>query len=216
MKNLLNSCRKTLSQLSKMFLRVQATFSCFFFVKSVQILFVLFIFWLIQLQFWQIFVRQGLQNCTLRARGSFWGKTIGVRFFFNSSTVSGFEQKFSVFGANCVPALSKVHIFRQRNKLRKLLFWKNVYTFNNFRPSGWIFPGPQWQFLKVPSNFKLLCSKQHFGLKYIFQARSSSYRFWTLSKTYSDFWLGIFAHYFHNCNYVSIATSSLKTFFLKS
>ena len=60
-----------------------------------------------------------------------------------------------------------------------------------------------------------MCSKQHFGIKYIFQTRSSSYRFWTVSKTYSYFWLGIFAPYFHNCNYVSIATSSSKTFFSK-
>ena len=60
-----------------------------------------------------------------------------------------------------------------------------------------------------------MCSKQHFGIKYIFQTRSSSYSFWTVSKTYLYFWLGIFAHYFHNCNYVSIATSSSKTFSLK-
>ena len=57
-----------------------------------------------------------------------------------------------------------------------------------------------------------MCSKQHFWLNYIYQTRSSTYRFWTLTNTYSDFWLGIFAHYFHNCNYVSIATSSSKTF----
>ena len=44
--------------------------------------------------FWLIFLRQGLQNCTLRTRGSFRGKTFGVRFFFNFSTVSGFERNF--------------------------------------------------------------------------------------------------------------------------
>ena len=60
-----------------------------------------------------------------------------------------------------------------------------------------------------------MCWKQHFGLKIIYQTRSSSFRFWTLSNTYSDFWLESFAQYFHNCNYVSIATSSSKTFSLK-
>ena len=60
-----------------------------------------------------------------------------------------------------------------------------------------------------------MCSKQHFGLKYIYQTRSSTYRFWTLSNAYSDFCFGNFALYFHNCNYVSKATSSSKTFSLK-
>ena len=60
-----------------------------------------------------------------------------------------------------------------------------------------------------------MCWKQHFGLKIIYQTRSSSFRFWTLSNTYSDFWLESFAQHFHNCNYVSIATSSSKTFYLK-
>ena len=54
-----------------------------FFVKSVQFLFVLFKFWLIQLHLWQIFVRQGLQNCTLCARRSFRGKTFGLRIFLS-------------------------------------------------------------------------------------------------------------------------------------
>ena len=54
----------------------------FFFVKIGQTLFVFFVFWLIQLHFRLKFLRQVLQNCTLRARGFFRGKTIGVRFFF--------------------------------------------------------------------------------------------------------------------------------------
>ena len=207
---------ETSSQLSKLFLGVQATISGEFILLKIVHFCVFFVFWLIQLHFWLILFGRVCKTALYVPDEVFEEKLLVWEFFFQFyNRFRILPEGFWSYGANCVPALSKVHIFRQRNKLRKLLFWKNVYTFNIFRLPGWIFPGPQWQFLKVPSNFKLLCSKQHFGLKYIFQTRSSSYHIWTLSKTYSDFWLGTFAHCFHNCNYVSIATSSSKTFSLK-
>ena len=174
MKNLLNSCRKSLSQLLKMFLPVQATFSRFF-VKSVQILFVLFVFWLIQLHFRLKFLGQGLQNCTLAARGSFRGKTTGISFFFlfiNRFWI--WAKTFRFYGKNCAAALSKVHFFRQGNKTKEILFWKNVSNFNNFLTSGWIVPDPQWQFSEASSKSNFLFPRKYFGLKYVFQAKKSS------------------------------------------
>ena len=44
--------------------------------------------------------------------------------FFNRFRI--LPKDFRSYGDNCIPALSKVHIFRQRNKFRKLFFWKNV------------------------------------------------------------------------------------------
>ena len=73
--------------------------------------FVLFVFWLIQLHFWMIFLRQCLQNCTIRARRSFRGKTFGVRFFFIFSTVSGFERSFLVLWRQLCRSIVKSAFF---------------------------------------------------------------------------------------------------------
>ena len=170
MKNLLSSCRKTLSQMSKLFLRVQATFSCSFFVKIVQIFFVLFVFWLIQLHFRLNFIRQVLQNCTLRARGSFRGKTIGVRVFFNSSTISGSERKFFGFMAKTVrQPCQKCTFSASGKKTKEILFWKNVSISNIFLTSGWIVPDTQWHFSKVSSKSNFLFPKKNFGLNFVFK-----------------------------------------------
>ena len=160
----MNSCRKTLSQLSELFLRVQATFSCYFFVKTVQILFVFFVFLLIQLQFWLKFLRQVLQNCTLRAWLPFRVKTIRVRFFFISSIVSGFERKFCGFMAKTVRqpcqkctfsasgtkprkiCLEKVYRFSTIFWLQGGLFRKLIGTFQKFRQNQ-IYRF-QWNFLE--------------------------------------------------------------------
>ena len=125
-----------------------------------------FVFCMIQLSFWLNFLRRALQNCTLRARRYFWGKTVDVRIFFNSlNRFRIWAKKSLTFGKNCSAALSKVHLSRQRKKLWELLFWKNVWSLNNFRTLRWIGPYPQGQFLKVPSIFNFFYPKQHFGLK---------------------------------------------------
>ena len=171
MKNLLNSCRITLSQLSKKFLRVQATFSCYSFCENCANFFCPFVFWLIQLHFRLNFLRQGLQNCTLRARGSFRGKVVDFRFFWHFfNRVRIWAKIFRFCGKNCAAALSKVHFFRQRNKTEEFLFWKIVSFFNNFLTSGWIVPDTQWHFSKVSSKAKFLFPKKYFGLKFVFQA----------------------------------------------
>ena len=126
-----HSCRNS-SCVSR--LRFPVKFSV---LKIVQIFFVLFVSWLIQLHFWLNFLRQGLQNCTLRVRGSFRGKTFGVRFFFQFfNRFRIWAKTFRSYEENCAAALSKVHFFRQRNKTRRILFWKNAKTFNNFRTLG--------------------------------------------------------------------------------
>ena len=137
MKNLLSACRKTLSQMSKLFLRVQATFFCNFFWKNCADFFVFFVFWLIQLRFRLNFRRQGLQNCTLRARGSSREKHMVLGFFFHFfNRFRVWAKVFQFYGENCAAALSKVHFFRQRNKMKEILFWKNVSIFNKFLNSG--------------------------------------------------------------------------------
>ena len=143
----MNSCRKTLSQLSKLFLRVQATFSCCFFVKTVQILFVLFVFVLIQLHFWPNFLEQGLQNCTLRTRRSFRGKTIGVSFFSNSSTVSEIERNFFGFMAKTVRQPCQKCTFSASGTKRRKFCSEKMYQFltdfwlqgGSFRTLGGVF-----------------------------------------------------------------------------
>ena len=141
---LCHSCRKC-SCVSKL------RFPAIFFVKIVQILFVLFVFWLIQLHFWLNYLRQDLQNCTLRAWLPFRVKTIRVRFFFISSIVSGFERKFCGFMAKTVRqpcqkctfsasgtkprkiCLEKVYRFSTIFWLQGGLFRKLIGTFQKFR-----------------------------------------------------------------------------------
>ena len=44
--------------------------------------------------------------------------------FFNCFRI--WTKNFRTYGDNCSAALSKLHNFRQRNKTREILFWKNV------------------------------------------------------------------------------------------
>ena len=44
--------------------------------------------------------------------------------FFNRFRI--WTKNFRTYGDNCSAAMSKLHFFRQRNKLRELLFWKIV------------------------------------------------------------------------------------------
>ena len=97
--------------------------------------FVLFVFWLIQLHFWLIFLRQGLQNCTLRARRSFRGKTFGVRFFFIFSNFSEFERKIFRLMATTVRQhssdISRGKNFTENISLKKwCLFWFYAEVFS--------------------------------------------------------------------------------------
>ena len=162
MKNLLNSCRKTLSQLSKMFLRVQATFSCYSFCENCANFFWPFVFWLIQLHFRLNFLRQGLQNCTLRARGSFRGKMVDVRFFCISSTVSGFEQKFFGFMAKTVrQPCQKCTFSASGTKRRKFCVEKMYHFLTFFRLQGGSFRTLSALFQKFRQN-RIFCLQRNF------------------------------------------------------
>ena len=177
MKKLLNSCRKTLSQLSKMFLRVQATFSRFFCEKCANFI-CPFCILIDSASFSAEFSQAGLAKLHSRCQRIFSRKNNWCLIFFQFINRFRIWAKiFRFYGKNCAAALSKVHFFRQGNKTKENLFWKNVSIFNNFLTSGWIVPDPQWHFSKVLSKSKFLFPMKYFGLKYVFEAKKSSSRF---------------------------------------
>ena len=60
-----------------------------------------------------------------------------------------------------------------------------------------------------------MCPKKHFGLQKFYSNKIFWKRFRILSKNYSDFWRAHFGHNFQDCSYVSIAMSSIKTYFFE-
>ena len=116
-----------------------------------------FVFWLIQLHFRLNFLRQCLQNCTLRARGSFRGKTVDVRFFFISSTVSGFERKFFGFMAKTVrQPCQKCTFSASGTKRRKCCVEKMYHFLTIFRLQGGSFRTLSALFQKFRQN-RIFC-----------------------------------------------------------
>ena len=84
---------------------------------------------MIQLQFRLKFLGHDFQNCTLRARGSFRGKTYGVRFFFNSATVSGFERKLFGFMVKTVRQPCQKCTFSASGAKRRKFCFEKLYQF---------------------------------------------------------------------------------------
>ena len=213
MKNLLNSCRKTSSQFSKLILRVLPMFEGnFFFLEILQIFFVLSVYWLIYLHFWMKFFGR-VSETEFYVPGDLFEEALDVRTFFSNSPLSSdLREIFRTSVDNCSAVLSKLHSLCERNQLREKLFWKNIWSLNNFGTSRSIFSDTRWEFLAVPSNSHFKCPKKHFVSKYNFQTKFFSIRFWTLSKTNSDVWRKASGHVFQNCNYFFTATSSWLTF----
>ena len=93
-------------------------FRLIFFLKNLQKFYVLFVSWFIQLHFWLKFIRKGFQNCTLRAGGSFRGRTLIVRICFSIHQPIP-ELWRQIFGRTV-----KIELFRKRNKKREICFEK--------------------------------------------------------------------------------------------
>ena len=138
----------------------------FFFLKIVQIFFVLFVSWLIQLHFWLTFLEQGLQNCTLRVRGSFPGKTFGVRFLFSIlQPFPDLSEIFSVLWRKLCGRIVKSAVFppAEQNEgnivLKKCI---NFWQFSDFRVDH---SGPSVAIFKSFVKFEFLCPKKQFASK---------------------------------------------------
>ena len=144
-----------------------------FFCKNCAIFFVLFVFSLIQLHFRLNSCRQGLQYCTLRARGSFRGKTIGVRLFSNSSTVSGFVPKFFSFMAKTVRQPCQKCTFSASGTKRRKFCFEKMYQFSTF---FWLQGGSFWTlsgiFQKIV-KIGVFVSKEIFWIKICLSSKKS-------------------------------------------
>ena len=170
---------------------------------------------MIQLQFRLNFLGHDLQNCTLRARGSFRGKTYGVRFFFNSATVSGFERKLFGFMVKTVRQPCQKCTFSASGAKRRKFCFEKLYQFwTIFWLQGGSFRTLNGILQKFRQN-RNFCFQEIIWIKTCLSSKKSSSCLLTLSKPYSDFWLADFGNYYQNCNYLSIATSSWTTFSLK-
>ena len=117
---LCHSCRKC-SFVSRL------RFIVIFFCENCANFICLFCIFIDSASIWLNFLRQCLQNCTLRARGFFRGNTIGVRFFFNSSTVSEFERKFFGFMAETVRQPCQKCTFSASGTKRKNFCFEKMY-----------------------------------------------------------------------------------------
>ena len=152
MENFLNSCRKTSSQLSKLFLGVQATSTGVFFENFANFFVLLYFDWF-SLVFGWIFFGRVCKTALYVPKDFFQEKLMVLKYFFPFFNVFRIWAKdFRTYGDNCSAAMSKLHFFRQRNKLTEIRFWKNVHSPNNFRILGLVAPDPQLQFSKVSSN----------------------------------------------------------------
>ena len=214
MKIVLNSGRKTSSQLSKFFLRVQAMFtSKLNFWKT----------WKLCSSFlcfeWFSFIFRWIFLSSLFKTALYVPEDIFEEKFWVWEFVFQFFNRFRIWainirtwGDNRSAAMSELHSFRQRNKLTEKRFWKNVQSLNNFRTSWLIAPDIQWQFSKVSSKLNFCVQRNILDQKITFKQKALRSVFGHWAKAISDFWLEGFGHDFQNCNYVSTATSSSKTF----
>ena len=156
MKYLLNSCRKTLSQLSKMFLRVQATFYCYFFVKIVQILFVLLYFDWFSFIFGWTFLGRVCKTALYVPEDLFEAKRFVLDFFFFSSTVSGFERKLFVFMTKTVRQPCQKCTFSTSGAKRRKFCFEKMYHFTTV---FWLQGG---SFRTLSGIFQKFCQKRNF------------------------------------------------------
>ena len=141
-----HSCRNC-SCVSKLLFPVK------FFLENVQVLFFFIVSWLIQLHFSLNFLKQSFQNCTLRARGHFRGKNLGVRICFSILQLfQDLSDKFSDLGRQPFGSNVRIALFPPAEQIDGKRFWKNVQSLNIFRTLGLISPDLQLHFSKVSSN----------------------------------------------------------------
>ena len=167
MKIFLNSCRKILPQLSKLYLCVLTTFTSKFFSWKLWKFFCPFWILIASASFLTEFSSAGFlklhSTCqNIFSRKNFWSENFFFQFF------KGFRiwvKNFRTYGVNCSAALSKLHFFRQRNKKRERLFSQNcinLYQFSAFRVGR---SGPSVAIFDSFVKFDFFVSKETFWIK---------------------------------------------------